>query len=121
MTEPIDTSTSQADSGSVVDPSTAPLSKNALKKIAKQERWEAVKLEKRAKEKEAKKAKKRLKAEKRAAGELDDEEEQKASNKRRRIAPHERFGGRVVVDLGFDSMMNEKVRESTIHTIAIGL
>jgi tRNA (guanine9-N1)-methyltransferase len=81
-------------------------SKKALKKAAKDARFQAAKLERRAREKEAKKEKKRILAEKRAAGELDDDdEEQKRSAKRRKLD----FGGRVVVDLGFDEKMNPKV------------
>lgn len=86
---------------------TKPISKNAMKKAAKAERLAALKLERRAREKETKKEKKRLKAEKRAAGELDDFEEEEA--KRRLKKPKLQFGGTVVVDLGFDSMMNNKV------------
>lgn len=84
----------------------APMSKNAIKKAAKAARLAALKLERRAREKEAKKEKKRIRAEKRAAGELDDDEEE---IKRRMKRPKLQFGGTVVVDLGFDSMMNNKV------------
>jgi hypothetical protein len=83
------------------------LSKKAAKRAAKQERYAATKLERRAREKEAKKEKKRLKAEKRAAGELDDDDEQDQSRKQKRRRLE--FGGRVVVDLGFDALMNPKV------------
>jgi len=86
-----------------------PMSKNALKKAAKAERLAAMKLERRAREKEAKKEKKRQQAEKRAAGELEDEDED--ANKRRAKKPRLQFGGTVVVDLGFDDMMNDKVSE----------
>jgi len=85
---------------------TKPISKNAMKKAAKAERLAALKLERRAREKETKKEKKRIRAEKRAAGELDDFEEEEA--KRRLKKPKLQFGGTVVVDLGFDSMMNNK-------------
>jgi tRNA (guanine9-N1)-methyltransferase len=78
-----------------------------LKKAAKAERFAALKLERRAREKEAKKERKRQKAEKRAAGELDDEDEDES--KRRAKKPRLQFGGTVVVDLGFDDMMNDKV------------
>jgi len=91
------------------DGSQNPMSKNALKKAAKAERLAAMKLERRAREKEAKKEKKRQQAEKRAAGELDDEDED--ANKRRAKKPRLQFGGTVVVDLGFDDMMNDKVSE----------
>lgn len=92
------------------EPSAAPLpmSKNAQKKAAKAERYAAQKLERRAKEKEAKREKKRVLAAKRAAGELDEGAGQ--ARKRARIGgPGRGFGGRVVVDLGFDDMMSEKV------------
>lgn len=87
--------------------STKPMSKNAMKKAAKAERLAALKLERRAREKEAKKEKKRIRAEKRAAGELGDVEEDEAKIRMKR--PKLQFGGTVVVDLGFDSMMNDKV------------
>ncbi|KAK7062168.1 guanine-N(1)--methyltransferase [Favolaschia claudopus] len=84
-------------------------SKSSLKKAARREKLAAFKLERRAREKLAKKEKKRIKAEKRAAGELDSEDEPKA--KKRRIAGPP-FGGRVVVDLGFDKIMTEKEVQS---------
>lgn len=89
------------------DGSPNPMSKNALKKAAKADRLAALKFERRAREKEAKKEKKRLKALKRAAGELDDEDEDESE--RRAKKPRLQFGGTVVVDLGFDDMMNDKV------------
>ncbi|KAJ7129226.1 guanine-1-methyltransferase-domain-containing protein [Mycena epipterygia] len=79
-------------------------SKNSLKKAAKREKFAAYKLERRAKEKLAKKEKKLAKAQKRDAGELDEDDEPK--HKKRRVGPP--FGGRVVVDLGFDDKMTEK-------------
>ena len=90
-----------------------PMSKNAIKKAAKAARLAALKLERRAREKEAKKEKKRIRAEKRAAGELDEVEEEEI--KRRMKKPKLQFGGTVVVDLGFDSMMNDKVNSITFH------
>jgi tRNA (guanine9-N1)-methyltransferase len=90
---------------------TTPLSKNAIKKAAKAARLATLKLDRRAREKEAKKEKKRIRAEKRAAGELNDEEEEEI--KRRMKRPKLQFGGTVVVDLGFDSMMNDKVGSIT--------
>lgn len=91
------------------EPSIAkPMSKKAMKKAAKAERFAAVKLARRAREKENKKEKKRIQSEKRAAGELDDEGE--AEEKRRQAKrPKIDFGGNVVVDLGFDVMMSDKV------------
>ncbi|KAF5321087.1 hypothetical protein D9619_000558 [Psilocybe cf. subviscida] len=93
-----------------------PLSRNALKKIAKAEKFAALKLDRRAREKEAKKEKKRERAEKRAAGELDseDDEEKKRQLKRRKV----QFGGHIVVDLGFDDMMNEKEIKSLCSQLA---
>lgn len=87
------------------------LSKSAQKKAARTERYASQKLERRAREKETKKEKRRLKAEKRAAGQLDgeDEDEMNRRRKKTKVAPSERFGGKVVVDLGFDDMMNDKV------------
>ncbi|KAJ2921179.1 hypothetical protein H1R20_g15916, partial [Candolleomyces eurysporus] len=96
-------------SGSTLLPS---LSKKAAKRAARQERYAATKLERRAREKEAKKEKKRLKAEKRAAGELDDDDEQDQSRKQKRRRLE--FGGRVVVDLGFDALMTPKVGPSPL-------
>lgn len=118
--EPTETNTIQADSVTQVSNSVhpespdgaeitqpQPLSKNAIKKAARDAKFAANKLERRAREKEVKKEKKRVKAEKRAAGELDEEDE----NQRRRKKPKlGNFGGRVVVDIGFDDMMNDKVR-----------
>ena len=91
---------------SAQEPQKAP-SKSALKKAAKAERFAANKLERRAREKEAKKERKRSQAAKRAAGELDDSNVEE-SNRRKKKAKVQ-FGGRVVVDLGFDDLMSEKV------------
>lgn len=89
------------------------LSKNALKKAAKAERFAAYKLERRAKEKEARKEKKRIYAEKRAAGELeDDDEHERAQKKKIKLD----FGGRVVIDLGFDDKMTDKVCSYNCYT-----
>ena len=90
---------------------TTPMSKNAIKKAAKAARLATLKLERRAREKEAKKEKKRVRAKKRAAGELDDIEEEKI--KRRTKKPKLQFGGTVVIDLGFDSLMNDKASDIT--------
>jgi hypothetical protein len=96
-----------------------PLSKKARKRAAKAERLAVVKLERRAREKEAKKEKKRVLALKRAAGELDEDE---AEKHRRLKKPRIDWGGKVVVDLGFDEMMSEKVgitRSRLLSTLVI--
>jgi len=84
-----------------------PISKKAMKRAAKAERLALLKLERRAREKQAKKEKKRVMAEKRAACELDEDDEE--GRKRRSKRPKIEFGGKVIVDLGFDKMMNDKV------------
>jgi hypothetical protein len=85
-----------------------PMSKKAMKKAAKAERIAATKLERRAREKEARKDNKRTLAEKRAAGELYEEDEEET--RRRAKRPKIDFAGNVVVDLGFDELMSDKVR-----------
>jgi hypothetical protein len=85
----------------------SPLSKSARKKAAKAERYAAYKLERRAREKEARKEKKRVRAEMRAAGDLDDELHEGYAPEKKRLKLE--FGGRVVIDLGFDDMMSDKV------------
>lgn len=93
----------------LMDPPTPPppLSKSAQKKAVRAARYAELKLERRAKEKEAKKEKRRIRAEKRAAGELDEDDEAEKARKKKK--PRIDFGGRVVVDLGFDHLMSEKV------------
>lgn len=95
------------------------LSKNAQKKLAKAARFAEQKKERRAAEKERKKEKRRLQAQKRAAEDLDGENEGQddaADGRKRRKVEEQRgprvpFGARVVVDLGFDDMMSENVRK----------
>lgn len=79
-----------------------PLSKNAQKKAAKAARLLEQKAERRAREKEAKKRKRRERAH---AGDVD-------PRKRRKMAGDNQitFAAQVVIDLGFDDMMTEKVR-----------
>ncbi|CAK5268348.1 unnamed protein product [Mycena citricolor] len=91
------------------------LSKNAMKKAARRERAEAVKMERRAREKASRKEKKLAIAAKRAAGELDEEDMPKPK-KPRIVGPP--FGGRVVVDLGFDEKMTEKEVQSLCSQLA---
>lgn len=82
------------------------LSKSALKKAAKAERYAIYRSERRAREKEARKEKKRIRAEKQAAGEPDGDDEHESRQKKRIKLE---FGGRVVIDLGFDDKMTDKV------------
>jgi len=91
-----------------------PLSKSAQKKAAKVARLIELKHLRRSREKEMKKEKKRVQAEKRAAGEVDDGEAEKA---RRKKKARVEFGGRVIVDLGFDHLMSEKVCPYHISSI----
>lgn len=92
-----------------------PLSKKAQKKLRKAEFLAERKLERRAREKEKKKEKKRERAERIAAGEdvdtaAEDDGRVKKRAKLSHGAPRNAFGARVVVDLGFDDKMSEKVR-----------
>jgi len=87
---------------------TVVLSKNAQKRALKMARQQERKMEHRAKEKAAKKEKKRKRAERLAAGEqLSEDERQKRAKVNRAKEP---FAARVVLDLGFDDKMNDKVR-----------
>ncbi|KAF8239015.1 hypothetical protein L208DRAFT_1239830 [Tricholoma matsutake] len=105
-----------AHSSSLEDDEPKAPSKSAMKKAAKAERYAAFKLERRTKEKEAKKAKRRLKAEKRAAGELEEEEEE--ANRSRKKRARLQFGGNVVIDLDFDKLMSEKEITSLCSQLA---
>jgi hypothetical protein len=88
---------------------TAPLSKNAQKRLLKAGRLAATKADRRAKERAARKAKK---AERREAGE-DDPDGLAAKKARRKYAPpSEKYGSRVVVDLRWDDRMTDKVGPS---------
>ena len=87
---------------------TVVLSKKAQKRALKMSKLEERKIERRAKEKAAKKEKKRKRAERIAAGEVsEDESSQKRAKVHRTKQP---FAARVVLDLGFDDKMNDKVR-----------
>ena len=87
---------------------TVVLSKNAQKRALKMARLEERKMERRAKEKAAKKEKKRKRTERLAAGEqLSEDEMQKRAKVNRAKEP---FAARVVLDLGFDDKMSDKVR-----------
>jgi hypothetical protein len=88
---------------------TAVPSKKAQKRALKMARLEERKIERRAKEKAAKKEKKRKRAERIAAGEQLSEDE--VTQKRAKTnQPKKPFAARVVLDLGFDDKMNDKVR-----------
>lgn len=92
-----------------------PSSKKAQKRAARQARFTEQKLERRAKEKQAKKERKRIKAQKRDAGELEDHEAEAEEEKRRMMKRaktgdgQKPFGATICVDLGFDDMMTDKV------------
>ncbi|KAJ3907022.1 guanine-1-methyltransferase-domain-containing protein [Lentinula edodes] len=92
------------------------MSKKAMKKAAKAERYQAFKLERRAREKQMQKEKRRLKAQKRAAGELDDSAElEEKARKRQKMSG---FGGKIVLDLSFDELMSEKEINSLCSQLA---
>jgi tRNA (guanine9-N1)-methyltransferase len=85
------------------------LSKKAQKRALKMARLEERKIERRAKEKAAKKEKKRKRVERVAAGEQLSEDE--VTEKRAKMNQAKKpFSARVVLDLGFDDKMNDKVR-----------
>ena len=110
-TKPDMTNPSTPDGPKKPDPGPSPLSKSARKKAAKAERYAAYKLERRAREKEARKEKKGVRAEKRAAGDLDDDELEHEGYVPEKKRLKLEFGGRVVIDLGFDDKMSDKVGE----------
>jgi tRNA (guanine9-N1)-methyltransferase len=84
------------------------LSKKAQKRALKMARLEERKVERRVKEKMAKKEKKRQRAERIAAGEQVSEDER--SQKRAKMNHFRKpFAARVVLDLGFDDKMSDKV------------
>lgn len=83
-----------------------PLSKNAQKRLLKAEKRQAQKLERRAKEKAKRKENKRARAVEAAA------EGHEPPVKKPRLLPKP-FGACIVIDLGFDDLMSDKV----IHQI----
>ena len=80
-----------------------PLSKKAQKKAAKAARYAEQKVERRAREKERKKLKRTA-----AQPELHDEDGAAPKSKRAKL-DQTKFDARLVIDLGFDDMMTEKV------------
>lgn len=82
------------------------ISKKAQKKAAKAARYAELKVERRAREKERKKLK-------RAAAQPSPHDEDGAVPRPKRVKPdpssQAKFGARLVIDLGFDSKMTEKV------------
>jgi tRNA (guanine9-N1)-methyltransferase len=89
---------------------TVVLSKKAQKRALKITRREERKMEHRAKEKAAKKEKKRKRAERLAAGEQLSEDELERQKRAKANQAKEPFAARVVLDLGFDDKMSDKVR-----------
>ncbi|KIY49165.1 hypothetical protein FISHEDRAFT_7225, partial [Fistulina hepatica ATCC 64428] len=98
---------------SSVDKETAKLSKRALKRAAKEERYAAYRIARREKDRVAKKERKRIHAEKRATDEVGDE----PSRKKRKVDNHN-FEGRLIIDLGFDNLMNEREIKSLTSQLA---
>lgn len=90
------------------------LSKKAQKRALKMARLEERKMERRAKERAAKKEKKRKRAERLASGEQlsEDDERRKRAKVDRAKEP---FAARVVLDLGFDDKMSDKVRGAFVY------
>jgi len=84
-----------------------PLSKKSQKKAAKAARYAEQKVERRAREKERKKLKRAA-----AQPQPHDEDEGVPKSKRAKLGrgSQTKFGARLVVDLGFDDKMTEKVR-----------
>ncbi|WWD18116.1 hypothetical protein CI109_102565 [Kwoniella shandongensis] len=110
-----------AASGSTEEARPEAMSKNAMKRAAKQARMEAVKPLKRAAEKERRKIRTAQLAKGYAEGTLTEEEREiverrKRLEKQRKVARRKAehgeegdgWGGGVVVDLGFDELMNEQ-------------
>lgn len=97
------------DSEPVESEPTQPLSKKAQKRLAKAALFQEKKLEKRRREKAAKKEKKRERRERAEAGELDEEDQEHMRKRQKLNDPKDPFSARIVVDLGFDDKMNDKV------------
>ncbi|TNY23768.1 guanine-1-methyltransferase-domain-containing protein [Rhodotorula diobovata] len=95
-------------------PANPPLSKSALKRQRKQEAFQAQKLQRRAHEKEKRKAKaqevRRLVAE----GKMD----KPVNKKRRPNGRQEPHGARIAIDMGFDDLMTDKEAKSMASQLA---
>lgn len=120
VTVPTSTSADPSTSApSTADAPVEPLTKTALKRQRKQEAYAAQKLQRRAHEKEKRKA--RNQETKRLVKEGVIEKPVDTKKLKRQLAgkskPH---GARIVVDMGFDELMNDKVRSplrTTLHTL----
>lgn len=117
MTSVASTSTLDNSNDNLANTKSLPLSKKAQKKAAKVARYVAEKSARRAHEKQVKKEKKAALSAKRDAGELGPEEleldaERKRIKKQMRKSiskGSEVWKGKIVIDLGFDDLMIEKV------------
>ncbi|KAK4050414.1 tRNA (guanine(9)-N(1))-methyltransferase [Microbotryomycetes sp. JL201] len=93
---------------------TQPMSKNALKRLAKKQKFEAIKQERRLKERNKRKerqATKRKLIEQGIDVEADVDDEQRAASaakKLKKTLPKQPFGARIVIDCAFDDLMNDK-------------
>lgn len=87
------------------------MSKNAAKKLAKRQKYEATKLERRAAERLKKKANKRNKWATRHSSDTPDLESETKTGKRKADSEIKRkvfFNAKLVIDCGFEDLMNEK-------------
>ncbi|KAB5595542.1 hypothetical protein CTheo_1003 [Ceratobasidium theobromae] len=93
----------------VNDSTSAPLSKSAQKRLARSERFVQLKLERRAREKAQKAAKRKEREERAAAGkDVGPSDAKKRRVSREGQGPLCPFDVRIVIDLGFDEKMTEK-------------
>ncbi|CEQ38571.1 SPOSA6832_00015, partial [Sporobolomyces salmonicolor] len=107
-----DSTTSAPTDPAAADP---PLSKSALKRQRKQERFDANKLARRAREKEQRKAKAAEKRKLVELGVLEKPDPKKAKQGKKKLGPH---GARVVIDVGFDELMSDKEVKSMVSQLA---
>ncbi|KAM0793739.1 hypothetical protein ACM66B_001161 [Microbotryomycetes sp. NB124-2] len=89
-----------------------PMSKNAMKRLAKQQKFEATKQERRLKERAKRKqrqAEKRQLAQSQDGDGVDVEQKaEMAAKKMKKSMPKKRFGARIVIDCAFDELMNDR-------------